>query len=53
MEAALTEPDPMGVPASYRPRPENDEVQVLIDLHAKSLSHFKADPSGTPGTKNR
>jgi len=30
-------------------RPENDEVQVLIDLHAKSLSHFKADPSGTAG----
>jgi hypothetical protein len=27
--------------------PENDEVQVLIDLHGKSLAHFKADPSGT------
>ncbi len=28
-------------------RPENDELQVLINLHAKSLTHFKADPSGT------
>jgi hypothetical protein len=28
-------------------RPENDEVQILLDLHAKSLTHFKADPSGT------
>ena len=27
-------------------RPENDEVAVLIDLHAKSLTHFKADPAG-------
>lgn len=27
-------------------RPENDEVAVLADLHAKSLTHFKADPSG-------
>ena len=27
-------------------RPENDEVQLLVDLHAKSLTHFKADPSG-------
>ena len=26
-------------------RPENDEVQVLMDLHAKSLAHFKSDPS--------
>jgi hypothetical protein len=28
-------------------RPENDEVRVLSDLHAKSLDHFRADPSGT------
>ncbi|HMJ60983.1 MAG TPA: DUF1549 and DUF1553 domain-containing protein, partial [Bryobacteraceae bacterium] len=28
-------------------RPENDEVAVLIDLHAKSLTHFKADAAGT------
>ncbi|MGH9695276.1 MAG: DUF1553 domain-containing protein, partial [Bryobacteraceae bacterium] len=28
-------------------RPENDEVEVLAGLHAKSLTHFKADPSGT------
>jgi hypothetical protein len=28
-------------------RPENDELQVLVNLHAKSLAHFKADPSGT------
>jgi hypothetical protein len=28
-------------------RPENDELQVLVDLHAKSLAHFKADPPGT------
>ncbi len=27
-------------------RPENDELQILVDLHAKSLAHFKADPSG-------
>jgi hypothetical protein len=27
-------------------RPENDEVAVLIDLHAKSLTHFKAEPAG-------
>jgi hypothetical protein len=27
-------------------RPDNDEVQVLIDLHSKSLTHFKADPAG-------
>jgi hypothetical protein len=27
--------------------PENDELQVLIDLHGKSLTHFKADPSST------
>ena len=25
-------------------RPENDEVQLLSGLHAKSLAHFKADP---------
>jgi hypothetical protein len=25
-------------------RPENDEVQLLTDLHAKSIAHFKADP---------
>ncbi|MDQ2774374.1 MAG: DUF1549 and DUF1553 domain-containing protein, partial [Acidobacteriota bacterium] len=28
-------------------RPEDDEVQLLIDLHTKSIAHFKADPSGT------
>ena len=28
-------------------RPENDEIAVLVDLHAKSLTHFKADPAGT------
>jgi len=28
-------------------RPENDELQLLIDLHAKSLDHFKADPTET------
>lgn len=28
-------------------RPENDEVQLLVDLHAKSLAHFKNDPAGT------
>ncbi len=28
-------------------RPDNDEVQLLVQLHAKSLAHFKADPSGT------
>jgi hypothetical protein len=28
-------------------QPENDEVQILTDLHAKSLAHFKSDPSGT------
>jgi hypothetical protein len=28
-------------------RPENDEVKLLLDLHAKSLAHFKADPAGT------
>jgi len=28
-------------------RPENDEVQLLIDLHAKSRAHFKADPTET------
>jgi hypothetical protein len=28
-------------------RPENDELHVLTELHAKSLAHFKADPSGT------
>jgi hypothetical protein len=26
-------------------RPENDEVQLLVDLHAKSLAHFKHDPA--------
>ncbi len=26
-------------------RPENDEVQVLIDLHGKSLAHFQNDPA--------
>jgi Protein of unknown function (DUF1553)/Protein of unknown function (DUF1549)/Planctomycete cytochrome C len=31
-------------------RPENDEVQVLVDLHTKSLAHFQADPtSAQPG----
>jgi hypothetical protein len=28
-------------------RPENDEVKLLLDLHAKSLAHFKSDPAGT------
>jgi hypothetical protein len=28
-------------------RPENDEVKVLMDLHAKSLAHFRADPADT------
>jgi hypothetical protein len=28
-------------------RPENDEIAVLVDLHSKSLAHFKADPAGT------
>jgi uncharacterized protein DUF1553/uncharacterized protein DUF1549/cytochrome c len=28
-------------------RPENDEVQLLVDLHAKSLAHFKNDPAAT------
>ncbi|HMF74600.1 MAG TPA: DUF1553 domain-containing protein, partial [Bryobacteraceae bacterium] len=28
-------------------QPENDEARILTDLHAKSLAHFKADPSGT------
>ena len=28
-------------------RPENNELQVLTDLHGKSLAHFKVDPSGT------
>lgn len=27
-------------------RPENDELKVLMDLQAKSLAHFKADPAG-------
>jgi hypothetical protein len=26
-------------------RPENDELQLLADLHAKSLENFKADPA--------
>jgi hypothetical protein len=30
-------------------RPENDELKLLLDLHAKSLRHFKADPSGAAG----
>jgi hypothetical protein len=28
-------------------QPENDEVRILTDLHAKSLAHFKSDPAGT------
>jgi uncharacterized protein DUF1553/uncharacterized protein DUF1549/cytochrome c len=28
-------------------RPENDEIAVLVDLHTKSLTHFKADSAGT------
>jgi Protein of unknown function (DUF1553)/Protein of unknown function (DUF1549)/Planctomycete cytochrome C len=28
-------------------RPENEELQLLVDLHAKSLAHFNADPAGT------
>jgi hypothetical protein len=27
-------------------RPDNDEVQVLTELHAKSLAHFTADAAG-------
>jgi len=30
-------------------RPENDELQLLIDLHAKSLAHFNADPAAAAG----
>ena len=34
-------------------RPENDEVQLLIDLHAKSLAHFKADPAAADVIEDR